>query len=373
MTGTPRTRTRPIKYNYGFSVKLGSTYDRSIAAELSEACDDVVGNTQADNPLTITTGKSNWPAFNGNNGDPNPLGYREYSNYGMGLSWPGYTTPSSATTVSEMRTKLLARTNPGRSHLKLPVFLFELHELPRLVLIEGRSILKRFANANLAWQFGWTPLLSDLRKMFNFQDAVAKRVNELERLQSKSGLKRRAQLKTWDDSTGNSSQVTVESFLSLVYAKYQDQKHRECWGTVRWVPTPGASMPSTDLERLRLARKMVLGFGPGQILANIWEGLPWSWLIDWFSNVGDFIEATNNSIAMPMGTCCLMYHSTSTRTYRIVSKPAWVTCSPGAPQAYREAKQRFAVAASPSVNFSLPFLTGRQLSILGSLWIQRRR
>jgi hypothetical protein len=37
--------------------------------------------------------------------------------------------------------------------------------------------------------------------------------------------------------------------------------------------------------------KAVLGIGldPGNISSAAWEAIPWSWLIDWFANVGEYL------------------------------------------------------------------------------------
>jgi hypothetical protein len=52
--------------------------------------------------------------------------------------------------------------------------------------------------------------------------------------------------------------------------------------------------------------------------------------------------------------------------------PSWATLSPASPVIVKTQKERF-VAIPSSLSATVPFLTGRQLSILGSLAIIRSR
>jgi hypothetical protein len=245
----------------------------------------------------------------------------------------------------------------------LPVFIFELRDMPKLVRLAGRSILGKLASANLSWQFGWKPLIGDLTKLLNFQSMTMRRVKELERLQSKSGLRRRVTLQK-DAKKEVIGTQTIESFGISSTARVVDWHARKVWGTIRWRPNVGA-MPQTDEERHSLARRISLGLHHGSIAAQVWEAIPWSWLIDWFANVQDFIEAQDNSIGHIVGPVHIMSTTRSTRSYEILTQNDWVSLS-SSPWMSRDQKERF-LGVSPSLTASLPFLNAGQLSILGSL------
>jgi hypothetical protein len=125
------------------------------------------------------------------------------------------------------------------------------------------------------------------------------------------------------------------------------------------------------MERYNLANDLILGLTRGQILPNIWEALPWSWLIDWLTNIGDLIEANNNQFAVPVNKVNIMVNKVAIRTYRITSKPSWATMNPETPVVVTEKKERFPSSAWYYPSYVQPILTGRQLSILGAIVAQR--
>lgn len=326
--------------------------------QISAACDDVIGDYGNDHTLNISRVRRSDSVWNGVSPDGNIIAI----NMPCQIIPPQYPNFPSLD-ITELSTKLAARTNPSRATVMLPVFIFELRDLPRLVQLAGRSVLGKLASANLSWQFGWKPLIGDLTKLLNFQSMTMRRVKELERLQSKSGLRRRVTLQK-DAKKDVIGVQTIESFGISSTARVVDWHTREVWGTIRWRPNVGA-MPQTDEERYSLARRISLGLHHGSITAQIWEAIPWSWLIDWFANVQDFIEAQDNSIAHISGPTNIMSRTRSTRSYEILTKNDWVQIS-SSPWMSRDQKERF-LGVAPSLTASLPFLSGGQLSILGSL------
>lgn len=259
--------------------------------------------------------------------------------------------------------KLLAQTNPSRPDVDIPVFVAELKDLPSLVYREGGNLLRRIAKYNLKYQFGIRPLVSDLLSMLDWVALVEKRKKELEALAEK-GLRRRRLL---DRGVNVSSETKVLNSDAGVYAnvKLEHERTAEVHGFVRWFPAPG--FPNTDASLLSAARRAVFGLTIDG--ATAWELIPFSWLIDWYGSIGTYLMATRNIIPCSHSIPLVMPHyklKTSTRS--IVFDVPWLSCSSYVET--QEYKNRALAVASP-LTARLPFLTGRQLSILASLFVVR--
>jgi hypothetical protein len=122
------------------------------------------------------------------------------------------------------------------------------------------------------------------------------------------------------------------------------------------------------------ARNLTFGLNSHGALAAAWELTPWSWLADWFSNVGDVIAATNNSVPCTWSNLCYMRKLRSV----IHAKPgshtleAWVSIDSDYVVQWLR-KERYVVF--PVVPIPLPYLpiiTGGKLSILAALAAVRR-
>lgn len=273
-------------------------------------------------------------------------------------------------------TELAKRSNPSRPEVQLPVSFVELRELPSLIRHAGRqlrpngrprNVPRNLAEANLVWQFGWAPLIGDVGKLLQFSDLVDKRVEELKKLTTSTGLRRRIKL-----GQGVQSDVvpnyTVQSVNTVVTARKERSTSYLQWGTIRWKSND--LLGASDAKLKKYARKALLGLGtdPSSILSTAWELLPWSWLIDYFANVGDYLQAHNNSVpATPSGICVM---TTKNTTCTLTPNPhSWVKGG-DAVTSYitKERDVRGAALAA-----KLPFLSGRQMSILGSLAIVRSK
>jgi hypothetical protein len=101
--------------------------------------------------------------------------------------------------------------------------------------------------------------------------------------------------------------------------------------------------------------------------STAWNAMPWSWLVDWSSNIGDILIARRNIVGASPGPVQLMTQTTTTgelipTSYvNYVSKGHWKEVS----------KTRRTVVNVP-VDVQLPILNVRQLSILGSIGVTRR-
>ena len=217
----------------------------------------------------------------------------------------------------------------------------------------------------MSYQFGWKPLLSDLRKLINFQSIVDKRAQEIKRLYSKGGLKRRMSLYTSQRSAKSSS--VVESSCGRIFnATVESNGLGRAWATIRWKPT---KLPPVINDETSRQQAFKAAFGIGLEAADVWNLVPWSWLVDWFSSTGDYLAAHANKIPASPGDLNVMVHE---RTVRQFTRTNNLNISGGNATITYETKKRF-IGGGPGITATLPFLSGRQLSILGSLAILRGR
>jgi hypothetical protein len=349
-----------------------------------ENCTDRVGSPRSDGPFTLTRYKHVPVRINGT---------RLPGNIPVVDFIPDSWTPGSMEifhpgmpSVSAALTKALANTNPNRRTVDMPVFLFELADLPGMLKDIGTNLLKSAAKkgrppklsdqityaagSNLAFQFGWLPLISDIGKMLDFQNIVDKRVTELKRLYSKGGLRRR--YNNFSDQEVAQGFATLQTSNFTANANWMIIRKSKVWTTLRWYPADadinGLPVVNRDLHNEARRATLDLGRGLRQDIdaAAVWEAIPFSWLADYFSNVGDLLKARRNQLPVVAKDACVMTSLHSTCDYTNV----WASHNLSGRDGHHDywSKSRY-VNASPTPSFSawLPFLSGNQLSILGSL------
>ncbi|UJQ85230.1 MAG: putative maturation protein [Alehxovirus infecundadaptatum] len=356
---------------YSAGVFVNRELDQAVEVYFKHMTDEGHGKGQ-ENPLHLDQFRGKIQPFNGT---ANGL-YTQRCDYvnclhGAFEQWhPDHLDITAPLSDGEYATQLLARTNPNRYALNGPVSVLELRDLPRMVKLAGDSILKNAAGGYLSWQFGWKPLLSDLRKLLDFNHLVDKKVGELEALSKAGGLHRK---RTFGPGRGNSlverdthtdNILCLDFFGVRCFLDYRRTTHLEKWGTTKWYPL--FPLPKDAASKRRLAKQIVFGLELSP--ANIWEAMPWSWLIDWYSNVGDYLSIYNNVVLVTHTPVCIMTRSTTQATF---ARTDHVTEIDGGNGSWTyQTKIRSIV--SPTLNFGAPpFLTDRQLSILGSLAILR--
>lgn len=395
----PRTRIIANRFvSGGFASRYSSIGDTHKSWQPSQydtywrerhECVDEVNKRDKDNPLQIKhTGRlfvplnGTWQANSSVR-----VEFREYLPESMKISLShAMVMTDLIPSVGTVATSVIAKSNPSKPVVSVPNFLYELKDLPGMIRDIGhlkiqlrnlgrkgfqRIHAKNSANHLLAYQMGWAPLLSDLRKLLSFQSDVDKKMRELRQLYTKGGIQRRVRSQQWKanhDDVVFSSVPCDSAITTTIRHRVTRTSSIERWGTVRWIPTdlPSPDFSSKDLAKL--ARDLTFGMR-GLQAKQAWDAIPWTWLIGWFSNVDEFIQARSNAIPLAHSTPCIM---TS-----IYTKYSWVRLDAinqiegGTGDASLSEKYR--TTSSGSLSASIPFLNARQLSIIGALFIQRKR
>ena len=270
---------------------------------------------------------------------------------------------------------LLVRTNPSRPDYVPLTLAQDLIDIPRQLRDVGKLIRspkkalnsREVANHYLGAKFGWLPLFRDVQDLFELQSHLHKRLGEIQRLYTDKGLKRRIQLGRW--STNSSGKVFTEShpYLNLLQTVSQTTSV-ERWGTVRWLPiVPVPAYRPNDAEIIDSTRRVVAGLSVEATLKGAWDLIPWTWVVNWFTNVGNFALQYSNTIPARSSSACVMTKTESKIQYDTISMVPRYQGGGG----YESLITRERYVGPATVDAHLPFLDGGRLSILSALFVQR--
>lgn len=346
---------------------LVSNYPRGFSQ-----CNDFVGDPFNDHLLDITHKRTlQVGTLTGNTGVYEWFQY-PYTNQPEAAGH--YNILPNAPSSTAAATQVIADTNPSRPEVSMPNFLAELREIPRALHLEGLKKIQREkqnprrrrragqqSNSAVESNFGWDLLISDLIGLTHFADQVDKRVKEVNALYAKGGLKRKRVV--WSQVQQGSENATFHTLNTGISGQVLWRTYGRKWVTVRWKPD-SVSIPSSS-ERLQAIRLAIHGwdFSLGGLSSTVWNALPWSWLIDYFGNVGDILAANRNALGCHVDSCCVMTLVETTGKHVITSSSSSVIVVPNSSE-YTTKKREFG-----AVGFSatMPFLGAKQLATLSSI------
>lgn len=280
---------------------------------------------------------------------------------------------------SALGTALMAATNPGAPSMNLPLFMLELRDIPMMIRHAGdllhkikrpvRLMLdahKEAAAATLAFQFGWKPLIKDLLSMLEFGTYVDRRMSSISKLNAGKGDKRRARI----HSASNALDVNLTSLVGRapsIPGTVKCQRHDVASGVIVWKLRSGQPLiPQSRFAAIKLA----LGLNLGNIPLTVWNSIPWTWLIDWFTGVSTFLKATANSWQFKAESACIVKKSIIMSQHPDLPVGAPI---PTLVAGVRTKKTYSRIPWTPnaSINLRIPILDSFKMSILGSLTIVR--
>lgn len=300
--------------------------------------------------------------------------FRQYlCDYALGLSNIYHPHVPGVPSHTDVATSAAARTNPSRPYVDLPVAIKELADIPLLVRDSGRTLIHKLAGANLKYQFGIAPLASDIAKLVKFQDAYNFRVKELNRLFGEKGLRRTVSIGeyTTKDSGWYTTLQSEDAYIRSLTSYVSTVKIR---AHCRWKPAmaiPNSHMvPKTVRKRLFEA---MLGISGNRLnlthVSQLWEALPWTWLVDWCGSVGDFLMSQRNIIPAELSSVKVITHRKTELWFEAASSSNGAQCSKA--YCYLETKTRNGAVLAPIAHLNI--LSDNQVGILASLLAIRRR
>lgn len=319
---------------------------------------------------------------------------------GSNPSLPGHLSGLTAGQLTAYGSEGWAKFKPGKPVVDVGQFLGELRQLPRLPLHSGRLLnnslhrligkhsktaktgkarsasFRDLGSEYLNIEFGWKPFVRDIIGMLDFNSQVSTLLAQLRR-DNGNTVRRRG---TVDLIRSESVSQATGTFL---YPVLPSQFYRTSTnsgdrlsitrtstrvtfsGQFRyWIP----DLDTPEGERRAIRRLLGLRLTPGLV----WELTPWSWLIDWFANIGAVLDnlsanaaenlAANYAYVMAQTVESVTHHEQA-RFRAGLSANASVTRE-------RTTKQR--QAASPfGFGLTSASLSDKQKLILGALGISR--
>lgn len=298
---------------------------------------------------------------------------------------------TSADTTADYGARAWSKYKPGKPDAGLGVFIAELRDMPRL-LRDTNVFLKSIWNKKyaptprqlgkdyLTYQFGMAPFVRDVKKFVNLYQNFDKRLADLRRLNGQ-WIRRSGSVVTEQNVLGRYEGQNVYGFDWMPNTSAIVQGSYGAWGKTwfsknvwfvgrfrYWIPETDFS--SAPLARANMARKMA---GLSITAANVWEVIPWSWLIDYFVRVGDLLENLDNGLASEVVAKYAYLMNTSEVRSEQWSHASFKGGSTINGIARKVTVTKTRVAASP-FGFGLTSnLSDSQLAILSALGLSRMR
>ncbi|DAD51596.1 TPA_asm: maturation protein [ssRNA phage Gerhypos.2_17] len=302
------------QFNWPFD--NGHEFDHRKVSELVSSHDDYVvrgyGGCYYRGPLHATDPVSFWTGHNSADGHDR------------------FTLPSPSADIT-VGTKFLRSTLPGKSQANLSQLILEtIRDMPRIPfqsfdhrLFDRRNLPKNIGSEYLNTVFGWAPLVSDVLKAC---EAIVKIDDIIAQYQRDAGPEKTVRRTRKLDPVRTSSMnvIDIDARLGfplgpnglydgvdlfrdktgLIPSKPNGQgaargiltseteTYERYWFVARWMYYLGSDSPVFgELRRIaQLARKTL---GIRLDLELLWELAPWTWLSDWFVNIGDVLAVSS--------------------------------------------------------------------------------
>jgi hypothetical protein len=305
----------------------------------------------------------------------------------------GFNLPASTGLQSWAAVKY-GQTAPTSDRFSAPAFIGELREgLPKLIpaLLKGKvSTFKGLGNDYLNVQFGWIPFLRDVQAiattLYRATNGLFAPWGATHRSRGENPvISTDTSSVPWAggfvtagwDPAGFGLPVTQNvSFLGLSGQAIRSSRvERSRWLEAEYVYLPKAGFdPGDHYEKFQTLMKTDL------TPSDLWQLSPWSWLVDWFLDIGGAIEAYETATSSRvLSTYAYAMEETTTRKGSLI----W-GITPDVNRVYTGPRsfagewvyhRKLRIRANP-FGFTLnpeTTLTGVQLAILGALGLTRLR
>lgn len=296
---------------------------------------------------------------------------------------PNTFTPPTTPDLGNWGATAFARMKPTKPSFAGINAAYELRELPRMLKARFTPDLKGASNYWLALQFGWKPLLRDVRELCSLQREAQKRLKQLLRDNGRPVRRRISLAETSDTSiisegtvfggTGLKPILDTRFFSGNDFRSVRETTSGEVWASARfryWLPGG-----PRDIAWRRRMLAAIYGLYPTPSV--VYNMVPWSWLVDWFTNLGDVIENMDAGVADRLAADYCYIMSTMRRIQTISQIVNYYNGQGAATSSIALSSQRGVIIKERLKGDPFGFgtkessLSGMQLSILGALGVSR--
>lgn len=344
-------------------------------------------------------------SYTGGFGDPyfgltDSIALDEYVNAGKVL-----TNASLYPTLTPLASEAYNRLRPEIEHGGLGLALAEAREIPRMMktTAEGfhtmwksvggnpsssykRMRPKKAADHYLNTQFGWVPFLGDFAKFYDVYLNSGKYIRQLtkdnntwvRRHRSDKKIESETVLATTPQRRCNPSDLGVE-FGELFHPTTASQlilrESTMVWyeGSFKYYrPEFDGSKDWYNTSYGDIHRHLTL-LGARINPSLIYNATPWTWLVDWFTNVGDTVQRASDSATDSIVSkyMYLMHHKIRELVVKVQLYPRHSGVVNVEWSRKFDIKRRVSADSPYGFSLSPDALSGRQLSILGALGLSR--
>lgn len=292
----------------------------------------------------------------------------DMTEYVRGAAFGHHTIPDMPPLAADAL-KVLAFSNPNRGQSGIGQDLVDLNSIiPKGLYATGKGILDKSADANLWAQFGILPLIEDVKAVFEYRRRVNQRIKEFNSLFLKGGLRRRINLGHYTMQTEDPS-VALNGNVYSCTARVVHTTRAERWGVVRWTADGWSLFDLRDQELEAEVTRILYGLDIDPV--NLWELIPWTWLISWFSNVHLLQVANKGNFKVKASEISIMTHTESTYDFHPVSISTGFTGGYGTVVSERKQRDIVPVSATAHIAWNNLNFGFSRTSILASLGVQR--
>jgi hypothetical protein len=192
-----------------------------------------------------------------------------------------YQQMSGMVFLGELRESLHMIRHPAEAlRHSINPYLSEVERHKRRFSGNKERMLKAISGSWLEHSFGWQPLIADTKSAVDAYNQVADR-QKIQRI-SAGAIRKKPVSSSFGISNLNTSGYSGVGYFSHDLTGYHSVRYRGC---------VKAKVDAKKIDGIFDS----FGFNSKEFVPTIWELLPWSFLVDYFGNVGDVLEASSTS------------------------------------------------------------------------------
>ena len=286
-----------------------------------------------------------------------------------GFNLSHLSTSSDLIVDPDYATQAVARTNPSRPTVDTPSEILQSQEIAQSLKDRARhDIYSLVGDRYLRLSFGTMPVWRAVSQLSQSHQVINKRVKEIRRLVA-VGIRKTLQMDL--SSAQDDPYWYIDTAHSTAGGVFNVRTLAEVRAHVRWGLYPGAfeghETPEQMDEVIRgWATRSVTG---GTIdFSTLWQITPWTWLLDWFLGIGDYLKSQRNIVPALLKEVVVMRHRKTWATYPgITYEPGGASTMHIEPiRMIRESKSRRFSFPSP-LTAHVPLIGASQAATLASI------